>query len=105
MQTIDAIKRLLRRVLVPLATAAALSGCAHTYVNADGTRNIVGLVWARLPVADSRGAEALRVRSVGVSITTSPAGAAFVLGYSDSNVVVVRDNQFVDATPLLDPPR
>ena len=96
--------RMLRSALT-LVLALTISACAHNYVDVDGTRNVIGLVWARMPPADNRGAESLRVRSLGVSVTTTPVGSAVVLGYSDSNVVLVRDHQFVNAAPLLDPPR
>ena len=53
--------------------ACGLAGCAHTYVAADGSRHVVGLVWLTLPPTASDG-EALRVRALGLSAVSTPAG-------------------------------
>lgn len=86
--------------------AASLSGCAHTYVDAEGSRHLIGLVWAKLPPpAGATAADSLRVRAIGLSAARTPVGTSLVLGYSDSNIVVVRDNQLVDLAPLLAQPQ
>lgn len=85
--------------------ASSLAGCAHTYVDAEGSRHLIGLVWAKLPPpAGATAADGLRVRAIGISAARTPVGTAIVLGYSDSNIVVVRDNQLVDLAPLLAQP-
>lgn len=80
--------------------ACGLAGCAHTYVAADGSRHVVGLVWLTLPPTASDG-EALRVRALGLSAVRTPAGAALVLGYGENQVVLVREGSVVDAAALL----
>lgn len=91
---------------VATVVALSLAGCAHTYVDEQGSRHVVGLVWAKLPPpAFAAAADSLRVRAIGISTTKTPAGSAIVFGYSDSNIVVVRDNQLVDAAPLLANPQ
>ena len=87
------------------AIVVSMAGCAHTYVDEQGSRHVIGLVWAKLPSpAFDIAADSLRVRAIGISTTKTLAGSAIVLGYSDSNIVVVRDNQLVDAAPLLGKP-
>ena len=97
--------KLSRTVFIMSIVALSLAGCAHTYVDEQGFRHMIGLVWAKLPPpAFATAADSLRVRAMGISSTNTPAGSAIVLGYSDSNIVVVRDNQLVDAAPLLATP-
>ena len=94
-----------RTAAVLAAMAWSLAGCAHTYVDTDGSRHVIGLVWAKLPPVGASAADSLRVRAIGISRTSTPTGSAIVLGYSDSNIVVIRDNQWVDAAPLLANPQ
>jgi hypothetical protein len=91
-----------RTALIVAAAALALPGCAHTYVDEDGSRHVIGLVWLDLPPpAVAAGADGLRVRTIGISTLRSPAGSSLVLGYADSDIVVVPDDRVVNATPLL----
>ncbi|MER2599041.1 MAG: hypothetical protein ABTQ73_05935 [Caldilineales bacterium] len=51
------------------------------------------------------GGEALRSQSFGLSITSSAAGQAVVLGYSDTTLAFVQDNAVVPVSALLLGPR
>ncbi len=95
-------KRLLH-LAVALCLPAVLHGCAHVYVDADGTRHVLGLVHLQLPAEGTvkPGGEALRSQSFGLSITSSAAGQAVVLGYSDTTLAFVQDNAVVPASALL----
>lgn len=91
--------------MVLILASATLSGCAHTYIDADGSRHVVGLVWLTLsPPAFGAAADGRRVRAAGLSGVSTPAGTAIVLGYSDTNIVTVGDDRIVDAAPLLGRP-
>ena len=93
-------------VLAVAIAASSLAGCAHTYVDDNGSRHVIGLVWAKLPPPlGGTAADSLRVRAIGLSAATTPVGTALVLGYSDSNIVVVRENQLVDVATVLTDPR
>lgn len=80
-----------------------LTGCAHVFVGADGSRNVIGLVWLTLPAASTTpaAAESIRTRSLGLTLTLSEAGNALTLGYSDATLAFVRDNAQVSALALL----
>lgn len=83
----------------------ALQGCAHVWVDSDGTRHVVGLVRLSMPpqsLAPTAG-ESFRSRSVGLSFSASEAGSAFVIGYSDTTFAFVRDHSLVFADALLRP--
>ena len=84
-------------------TAALQTGCAHVYVDADGARHIVGLVWLQLPPASAEpnAGEALRTRSLGLTLTLSDAGNALTLGYSDITLAFLRNDSVVTASALL----
>lgn len=95
-----------RTLGIAAVASLSLAGCAHTYVDEQGSRHMIGLVWAKLPPPTfATAADSLRVRAIGISTTQTPAGSAIVLGYTDSNIVVVRDNQLVDVAPLLANPQ
>lgn len=86
-----------------MTLALLLTGCAHVFVGADGSRNVIGLVWLTLPTASASpaAAEAIRTRSLGLTLTLSEAGNALTLGYSDATLAFVRDNAEVSAVALL----
>jgi len=92
---------------VVLATAALLPGCAHVWVDPDGTRRVIGLVNLSLPPQSSSksAGEAIRSQAIGLSFSASEAGSAFVFGYSDTTLAFVRNNSFVPADSLLRPGR
>lgn len=81
----------------------ALQGCAHTYVDADGARHMLGLVYLTLPTAGPTAGESLRSQSFGLSLSASEAGSALVLGYSDTTLAFVRNNSLVFSDLLLRP--
>ncbi len=85
-----------------VAASWLLAGCAHVYVDADGTRHVVGFVDLQLPPATGRptAAESLRSRSFGVSLTRSDVGSAVVLGYSDTTLAFVRNHALLPAAAL-----
>jgi hypothetical protein len=90
--------------LVVLCMLLCSSGCAHVYVDAEGSSHVVGLVWLTVPRANSTSAgEAIRVRSAGVSLMRSDIGVEFVAGYSDSTLLFLRDNVAVLANALARP--
>lgn len=82
---------------------AALNGCAHVQVDADGQRHVRGLVWLTLPPADvapgTPGAQGLRLRGLGLVMTQHPGGSALVLGYSDSTVLTLANDAAVRWPP------
>lgn len=76
-----------------LIAAIALAGCAHTYVDRDGNTHIIGLVHAVVPKVAGLGetnAQALQVRSFGLSLLTSAERTSLTLGYNDDTLVLVR---------------
>jgi hypothetical protein len=85
-----------------LTLAAALGGCAHVHVDAQGVRHVVGLVSMTLPPPDcgAPGAQGLRVRSLGLTLTRGELGDALVLGYQDTAVLALPNDSLV----LLQPP-
>lgn len=79
-----------------LAAAAAQAGCAHVYVDAAGRRHVIGFVALTLPAPEGRtGAETLRTRSLGLTLTRTPVGDALVIGYGDTSLTAVRDGSLV----------
>jgi hypothetical protein len=97
--------RIVAAALATLATAAALQGCAHSWVDADGTRHVIGLVNLSLPPRDAgpTAGESIRSQAIGLSFSASDAGSAFVLGYSDTTFAFVRNHSLVFADALLRP--
>ncbi|WP_211235075.1 hypothetical protein [Azohydromonas australica] len=84
-----------RTALALLLLPAGLCGCAHVWVDADGTRHVAGWVHLSLPPADDSGGSGLRVRSLGLSWLRSAEGAALTLGYSDVGVLALRNHSLV----------
>jgi hypothetical protein len=94
--------RALRAVVGALA-GALLGGCAHSYADADGNRHFVGIMHLTLPpAAESKAADWMRWRTVGVAISRSEIGNAVEIGYSDNTLAVVRNNSCaaLDRLPL-----
>jgi hypothetical protein len=94
-----------RVVVAGLVVMSALQGCAHIWVDADGTRHVIGLVSLSLlpPSAAPTAGESIRSQSIGLSFSASEAGSAFVLGYSDTTLAFVRNDSLVFADALLWP--
>ncbi|HSI59054.1 MAG TPA: hypothetical protein VLA16_15950 [Ideonella sp.] len=83
--------------------AAWSAGCAHVYVDGQGVRHVIGLVWLSLPPAspERNAAESLRTRSLGLTLTLSEAGSALTLGYSDATMAFLKNDSLVSASALL----
>ena len=81
------------RRLVAVAGLTFLGGCAHVWVDAEGNRNVVGLMHLTLPPAETQAAaETLRVRTLGLTWTQANAGSALVLGYGDTTLGFLRND-------------
>lgn len=80
----------------------ALAGCAHVVVDADGTRHIAGFMMLTLPPAHQDvGAEAVRLRALGLTVTRGhAAGAQVTLGYSDTTIATIRNDSVISRTAL-----
>jgi len=80
-----------------LCLSVLVSGCSTLYVDELGQRHVLGLVSITLPPADIGpvGADVIRARSIGLTLTRSPVGDALVLGYSDATLVAVRNDAVV----------
>lgn len=76
-----------------LATCV-LSGCAHSYADADGNRHIIGLVNLTISPATSEPAAAdwVRMRNVGIAISRSEFASSLDIGYSDNMTAVIRNH-------------
>lgn len=77
-----------------MLVSAFCGGCAHVWIDAAGNRHVVGLVALTLPPSDvtRHGAETIRTRAVGLTLTRSDIGSALVLGYHDSSLTAVHNN-------------
>lgn len=80
-----------------VCACAVASGCTTIYVDELGQRHVVGLVALTLPPIDghSVGADFIRARSLGLTLTRSPIEDALVLGYSDITLAGVRNDSLV----------
>ncbi|MEJ8859473.1 hypothetical protein WKW79_33255 [Variovorax robiniae] len=101
----ESIQTLCRLAVV--AAMVLLGGCAHVWVDSDGTRHIVGAMHLTLPPASPpAAAETLRVRTVGLTWTQAEAGNALVLGYGDTMLGFLRNDVCVaPARAHLETPR
>ncbi|HSW07131.1 hypothetical protein [Aquabacterium sp.] len=81
---------------------ALLTGCAHVVVDPDGTRHIAGFMVLTLPPAHQDiGADAVRLRSLGLTVTRGhAAGAQLTLGYSDTTIAAMRNDSAISRTTL-----
>jgi hypothetical protein len=77
--------------------AFTLGGCAHTYVDQSGERHVVGLVHLTLPVdgGKQKSADWMRMRTIGLALSSTDIGSALEFGYSDNTLAVVRNNSCV----------
>lgn len=89
-------------LIVVSVLSASLAGCAHVAVDPDGTRHIAGFVVLTLPPArQDVGADAVRMRSLGLTVTRGhAAGAQLTLGYSDTTIAAMRNDSAVARTAL-----
>jgi hypothetical protein len=80
-----------------------LQGCANVaWVDDNGRQHVAGWVWMTLPSAKDgyNAAQALRTRSLGVTLTKTELEQAVTLGYSDQTIAFIRDNRIVAADLL-----
>jgi len=75
-------------------SASALCSCAHSYVDAEGNRHIVGLVKLTIPPATTEPAAAdwVRLRHVGLALNRGEFANSLILGYSDNTTAVIRNH-------------
>jgi hypothetical protein len=95
----------MRRCLSLIAVtqlSALLAGCAHVVVDPDGTRHIAGFMVLTLPPArQDIGADAVRMRSLGLTVTRGhAAGAQLTLGYSDMTIAAIRNDSAISRPAL-----
>lgn len=92
----------MRRSIGAALLALGLQGCAHVFVDADGTRHITGFVRLIMPTAVvDQGADAVHVRAVGLTILHNPVvGTTVVVGYSNSTLVTLRNDVRVSRATL-----
>ena len=85
-------------MLLPLM----LSACAHTYIDADGNRNVIGWVHLTLPVPAQKeqAADWIRMRTIGLALSRTDIGGALEFGYSDNTLAVIRNNSCVQLDQL-----
>jgi hypothetical protein len=90
-----------RWLLAALGTSA-LGGCAHTYIDSQGNRNIIGWANLTLPPANPapRAADWMRVRTVGLVLSRTDIGSAIELGYADSTLAAIRNDSCVQLASL-----
>lgn len=93
-------RRLRLIAIAPLL--AWLAGCAHVIVDPDGTRHIAGFMVLTLPpLRQEVGADALRTRSLGITLTRGhAAGTQLTLGYSDTTIAAMRNDSAVSSAAL-----
>lgn len=87
----------MRDLIGVLALVLGTQGCALMAVDADGTRHVFGFVQMTLPPpALDVGADAIRVRSAGLSVLTTPVvGSSLVLGYADLTIAAMRNHSSI----------
>lgn len=95
----------MRRWLGLIAVSLLLAlpaGCAHVAVDPDGTRHVMGLMVLTLPPArQDIGADAVRMRSLGLTVTRGhAAGAQLTLGYSDTTIAALRNDSAIARNAL-----
>lgn len=81
---------------------AMLAGCANVSVEPDGTRHVTGFMMLTLPpVHRDIGADVVRMRTFGLTVTSDPAtGAQVTLGYSDTTMATMRNDAVVSRIAL-----
>lgn len=82
---------------------SALGGCAHSWIDAEGNRHVLGFMHLTLdPIQPQAAAETIRMRTVGLTWTNVEPGNALILGYGDTTLGFLRNN--VCASPYYDRP-
>lgn len=88
-------RQLCRQITILAALATLLSGCAYTYVDTKGNRNIVGLVKIKIPPNNKDaeiGGDSVEITSVGLSFYSTQIQKAFVIGYGRESIATLRNN-------------
>jgi hypothetical protein len=85
------------RIVCALVGALFLTGCASVRVDEQGRTHVAGFVWMTLPKGSSvdKGADQVRTRSVGVTVTQGPLGSSVVLGWSDQTLARIENDAAV----------
>lgn len=73
-----------------VAATLALGGCAHSYVDAQGNRHVIGLVHVTLPPSAPTAAESIQSRAIGLLLTQAEIGTALSFGFSESTLTFIR---------------
>jgi hypothetical protein len=92
-----------RFLLIPgFAMMAICSGCSHTWIDAHGNRNVIGLVKLTLPAASASppAADWIRTQTVGFALSRSEFASQLEFGYSDNTLAIVRNNSCAFIGPL-----
>ena len=88
--------------LLAFLLGSASGGCAHITVDPNGTRHVSGFMRLTLPPTHPNvAADVVRLRALGLTVTRDPAtGAQFTLGYSDTTIVVMKNNAVMSQMAL-----
>jgi hypothetical protein len=89
-------------LITPVQLLPFLTGCAHVVVDPDGTRHIAGFMALTLaPASQDIGADAVRLRSFGLTIIRGhAAGAQLTLGYSDTTIAAIKNDSAISRSAL-----
>ncbi|MBI2372111.1 MAG: hypothetical protein HYV08_18085 [Deltaproteobacteria bacterium] len=77
---------------------AASNGCSFTYVDSRGATHVLGLVKLTIEPPWNReelGAESVQIRSVGISVYSTPLHTGVVIGYNHETLTAVHNNAAV----------
>ena len=95
----------LRLITLQVSLLVALYGCAHVYVDADGTKHIVGLVHVTVPANPENGeatADSLKVISFGLSLHQTEIGTSLTFGYEEETIIAFRSNACIIVPQVAD---
>lgn len=89
--------------LVLALVLAGAPGCAMHYVDSQGQSHFFGLMALTLPpAAPARDADAVRVRSLGLSLTSTAVDSlALTLGYQDLTFAALHHDSVITRAALL----
>lgn len=91
------------RLVVSALAAMFLAACSYSYVDAEGTRHVMGLVSLEMrPNEDNEtiAGEVMEVRAVGLSVYSNPETTSLTLGYSHIVSGQLRNNVLVLGDPV-----
>lgn len=85
----------------------AVSGCALSYVDSRGATHVLGLVKLTIEPGTSGeqlAGDSVQIRSVGVSVYSTPLNSGVVIGYNHETLMAVRnDSVFLRRSPKVAP--